>query len=60
MGGKILAIITSSADLVAGGGSPIFIVRDEQELIERAFLLEKILDAMVHKLNESTYIIVKH
>jgi hypothetical protein len=56
---KIIAIVTSTPDLVAGG-SPIFIVKDEQELIERAFLLEKILDAMVHKLNESTYIIVKH
>ncbi|MCH5586469.1 hypothetical protein MK805_16130 [Shimazuella sp. AN120528] len=56
---KILAIITTKRDLV-GGGSPIFVTENEKELIERAFLLEKILDAMVHKLNESTYIIVKH
>jgi hypothetical protein len=60
MNEKILAIITTTPDLVAGGGSPVFVTKDEEELIERAFLLEKILDAMVHKLNESTYIIVKH
>jgi hypothetical protein len=56
---KILAIITTAPDLVAGG-SPIFVTKNEQELLERVFLLEKILDAMAHKLNESTYVIVKH
>jgi hypothetical protein len=56
---KILAIITTTPELI-GGGSPIFVTKNEEELIERAFLLEKILDAMVHKLNDSTYIIVKH
>ncbi|WP_028775760.1 capping complex subunit for YIEGIA [Shimazuella kribbensis] len=56
---KILAIITTTPELV-GGASPIFVTKNVDELIARAFLLEKILDAMVHKLNDSTYIIVKH
>ena len=59
MNEKILAIITTKRDLVAGG-APIFITENKDELEDRAFLLEKIMDAMAHQLNESTYIIVKH
>jgi hypothetical protein len=55
----ILAIATTTPDLVAGG-APIFAARNDKELHEKAFLLEKILDAMVHQLDETTFIIVKH
>jgi hypothetical protein len=57
---KILAVITTKGELVRGGGAPIFIAETVEKLAHRAFLLEKIMDAMAHQLDESTYIIVKH
>lgn len=56
---KILAIATTKRNLVAGG-APIFVAENEKELHEKAFLLEKILDAMVHQLDQETLIVVKH
>ncbi|MBE3554417.1 MAG: hypothetical protein IMW85_05385 [Thermicanus sp.] len=58
-GAAIKAIVTLSGDQVAGG-APIFIVKDKEELQRTAFLLEKIIDAMAHKLNDETMILVKH
>jgi hypothetical protein len=57
---KILAVITTKGESIQSGGAPVFIVETEKTLLERAFLLEKILDAMAHQLDESTYLIVKH
>ncbi len=56
---KILAIATTKPDLVAGG-APIFAAQNAEELHAKAFLLEKILDAMVHQLDDETFIVVKH
>lgn len=56
---SILAVITTSSEKVTGG-VPIFIVKDEQEIQEKAFLLENILDGMVHELDSSTYVVVRH
>lgn len=57
--GKILAIITTTIDRV-DGGAPIFVAESQEELEKKAFLLEKILDAMVHEIDATTKIIVKH
>lgn len=56
---SILAIVSTSKELV-GGGAPIFIVKDAEELQRKIFLLENILDAMAHELDDSTYVMVRH
>lgn len=58
---EILAVISMFPDKVGGGGgAPIFLAKNEEELEELAFLLEKIMDAMSHDLKNGTKIIVKH
>ncbi|CAM5791944.1 MULTISPECIES: capping complex subunit for YIEGIA [Brevibacillus] len=59
MAGKIMAIVTMKKEQVAGG-APIFAVEDKESLQKTAFVLEKILDAMVHELNDDTLVIVSH
>ncbi|SDZ10373.1 hypothetical protein [Thermoactinomyces sp. DSM 45892] len=56
---KILAIVTLEKERVAGG-SPIFVVDNREELERQAFTLEKILDAMVHEVAPTTFILVRH
>lgn len=56
---SILAIITTSRDRV-GGGAPIFIVDNAEEIQRIAFLLENIMDAMAHELDSDTYVVVRH
>jgi hypothetical protein len=56
---KIMAIVTTEKDRVAGG-APIFVASSREELQKTAVLLEKILDAMVHHLNDETLIVVRH
>jgi hypothetical protein len=57
--GKIMAIVTADKEQVAGG-APIFIVRNEEEQQKVAFLLEKILDASAHDLQNGSMILVDH
>ncbi|AMA73591.1 MULTISPECIES: capping complex subunit for YIEGIA [Aneurinibacillus] len=55
----ILAIITTDRTHV-GGGAPIFYAKQEKELQQIAFTLEKILDGIAHEITPDTLIIVKH
>lgn len=55
----ILAVITTQKEKIAGG-APIFFVDSNDELQHVAFTLEKILDGMVHEVEPSTLIIVRH
>ncbi|HOV78646.1 MAG TPA: hypothetical protein PK728_00945 [Bacillota bacterium] len=57
--GAILAVVTLNMDKV-GGGAPIFFARDEDEQEKTARHLSKILDAVVHDLENGAYIIVRH
>lgn len=57
--GKILAIITTDKNKVAGG-APIFIASTKEEQEQTAFRLEKILDAAVHELQNGQLIVVDH
>lgn len=59
MTNQILAVITTDKQNIAGG-APIFVVPDQTQLQQTAFTLEKILDAMVHEVNQETLIIVRH
>lgn len=56
----IVAIVTTEKELLQGGGAPVFIVNDLQELQKMAMTLEKILDAATHEVNASTLILVAH
>nr|WP_142504316.1 hypothetical protein [Melghirimyces algeriensis] len=55
----ILAIVSTDREQVAGG-APIFYAKNKEQMEETAFLLEKILDGMVHELNSRTKIVVRH
>ncbi|OPY58929.1 MAG: hypothetical protein A4E55_00535 [Pelotomaculum sp. PtaU1.Bin035] len=57
--GTILAVITLQMEKVSGG-APIFFARDEEEQEKIALYLSKILDAMVHDLENGTYVVVRH
>lgn len=59
MMGRIVAIITTNAETVAGG-APIFIVSSPEEQKSIAFRLEKIMDASVHDLLNGQLIVVDH
>ncbi|WP_139489188.1 capping complex subunit for YIEGIA [Brevibacillus dissolubilis] len=59
MAAQIMAIVTMEKENIAGG-APIFAVKSPDELQKTAFTLEKILDAMVHQINEKTLVIVRH
>ncbi|OEF97287.1 hypothetical protein BHF71_03900 [Vulcanibacillus modesticaldus] len=56
----ILAIVTKNKEQIIGGGAPIFIAENDEELQRTAFLLEKILDGIAHDLENGAIIIVKH
>ncbi|GED66648.1 hypothetical protein BRE01_03500 [Brevibacillus reuszeri] len=59
MTSQILAVITVDKASIAGG-APIFIEPNKERMQQTAFTLEKIMDAMVHEINEDTLIIVRH
>ncbi|MFZ5649592.1 MAG: capping complex subunit for YIEGIA [Bacillota bacterium] len=56
---KILAIVTADISSVSGG-APIFLGKNDEECEQIARSLSRILDAMVHYLENNTYIIVSH
>ncbi|MCL6450628.1 MAG: hypothetical protein K6T75_04945 [Acetobacteraceae bacterium] len=55
----ILAVVTLDPGVVAGG-VPVFVAQTEQEREEVAFLLGRILEAMVHDLGNGAYVLVRH
>jgi hypothetical protein len=56
---RILAVVTLDGEHVAGG-APIFVAKSEEEREQIAMYIAKALDAMVHDLENGTYIIVRH
>lgn len=56
---RILALITLDKSRV-GGGAPIFVASDREEQEKVAWSIAKTLDAMVHDLENGSYIIIKH
>lgn len=56
---RILAVVTMDRQRV-GGGAPIFEVASEEEREKVAMYIAKTLDAMVHDLENGSYIIVRH
>lgn len=56
---RILAVVTLDKSRV-GGGAPIFLASNLEEQEKVALYIAKSLDAMVHDLENGSYIIVKH
>lgn len=57
---RIVAIITTDAARVSGGGAPVFVAAGPEEQEQIAFMLEKIMDASVHDLQNGQLIVVDH
>ncbi len=55
---SIIAIVTTAEKYIKGGGAPIFIVDNEEQLEEVSKDLEKIMDAAAHQLNPNTMLLV--
>lgn len=55
-----LAIITTDKNMSTSGGCPIFYANDEDDLQNKALLMAKCLDGIVHQISEGVLIIVRH
>ncbi len=55
----ILAAVTINPDLV-GGSIPVFYVSDEKEQQKISTYLGRILEGVVHDMENGVYIVVKH
>ncbi|WP_438312953.1 capping complex subunit for YIEGIA [Sporosarcina sp. FA9] len=55
---EIVAVVTITPEKVQGGGAPVFIAKDHQELQVISLTLEKIMDAAAHEIDVDTLIIV--
>ncbi|NLN19752.1 MAG: hypothetical protein GX162_10850 [Firmicutes bacterium] len=57
---SIMAVVTMHGDRVCGGGAPVFLAKDEQELESMAAAIARVMAGMVHEVGEGILIIVKH
>jgi hypothetical protein len=57
---NIIAIVTTNPKSVGGGGAPIFYAANEAEREKIALYLSRILNAMVHDLENGTYFLTHH
>lgn len=58
--GKIVAIVTTRKDEVAGGGAPVFAVGRATDAEKLAFVLEKVLDCPVARISDHHFVLVDH
>lgn len=56
---SILAILTTNPDKV-GGGVPIFICENKEEIQHKLPMFESILGGMGHELDPEVYVVVRH
>lgn len=56
----IVAIVTLTPDKVKPGGAPIFVAGTVEERERVAMYISRIMDVMVHDLENGTYILVRH
>ena len=55
-----LGIITTDKNMSTSGGCPVFYADNEDDLQNKAMLVAKCVDGMVHQISEDLLIIVKH
>lgn len=58
--GLILAIITTDLKKVSGGGCPVFVAKDNEEMEKLSLLLSRILGGVIHDLENGVYFIFRH
>ena len=55
-----LAIITTDKNMTSSGGCHIFYANDDDDMQNKAMLMAKCVDGVVHEIAKETLIIVKH
>ncbi|MEW6621597.1 MAG: hypothetical protein AB1420_00450 [Bacillota bacterium] len=58
--GVLLAIVTTSIEKVRGGGAPVFLAKDEEEMEKLSLTMSRIFQAMVHDLENGVYLLYRH
>lgn len=56
---RILVVISLSPERVSGA-VPIFRAETQEEIQDKARLFENLLGAMTHKVDDQTYVLVRH
>ncbi|MGE4282640.1 MAG: hypothetical protein AB7G87_02870 [Clostridia bacterium] len=57
---NIVAIVTHRKDKVQSGFAPVFYSESENESEKLALYLSKVVQGMVHNLENGVYVVVKH
>ncbi|MGM9535897.1 MAG: capping complex subunit for YIEGIA [Intestinibacter sp.] len=55
-----LAVITTNRNASFTGGCPVFYASDDDDMQEKAMLMAKCVDGVVHQIGKETLIVVKH
>ncbi len=55
-----LAIITTDDKMTTSGGCPIFYANNDEDLQNKAMLMAKCVDGIVHQISEGVLIVVRH
>lgn len=55
-----LAVITIDKSMTSAGGCPIFYAKDDDDMQNKAMLMAKCVDGVVHQISKEILIIVKH
>ena len=57
--GVLIAIVTTDAERIKGGGAHIFLARNEEEMERITLLMSRIFKAMVHDLENGVYLLYR-
>jgi len=57
---KIVAVVTLNPDTVRPGGVPVFVAGTPEEREKISLYLSRVMDVMVHDLENGTYVLVRH
>lgn len=57
---QITAVVTTDPGRAQGGGAPVFVARDREEMERLAQAAAKVTLGMVHQLAEDLLIVVRH
>ncbi len=55
-----MAVITTDKNMTTSGGCPIFYASNDDELQNKAMLMAKCVDGIVHQISDGVLIVVKH
>lgn len=55
-----MAVITTDKNMNISGGCPLFYANDDDDMQNKALLVAKCMDGMVHQITEEILIVVRH